>query len=382
MKIQFYSRYPDVSSLRSRAKSRIPRFAFNYLDGGCNDEINLQTNINDLQKVCLKPVYLKKRKEVDLSTTLWLHQYNAPFGIAPVGLQGLIWPGATEALAKAAYVHNIPFILSTVATASIETVGEITEGNAWFQLYYPAEKTVTDDILRRLESSGYEILVLLTDVPSFGYRPKEIRDGLAMPPRMSFRNMMQIASRPMWALSTLQHGQPTFKTLKTYMGGKMDLHHLGLFMNKTFDGKMTEEKIKYIRDKWKGKVLLKGITSEFDAEKAIEWGMDGIIVSNHGGRQLDAGESAIASLQRVKKILQNKLPVMMDSGLRSGPDIVRAIASGADCTFLGRAFMYGVAALGERGASHTISLLIKQVRQVMDQINCPDIKQIPHHLIK
>jgi L-lactate dehydrogenase (cytochrome) len=382
MKMNYNPDYPNVDSLRERARQRIPKFAFEYVDGGCNEEVNLHTNTADIRHIELKPVYLKEFRGVNLETNLLGHIYSAPFGIAPVGLQGLIWPGAPEMLAQAAYENNIPFILSTVTTSSIESIAEITRGKAWFQLYYPADRNVTDNILQRLENAGYDVLVLLADVPSFGFRPKEIRNGLAMPPRMTLRNLVQVATKPGWALRTLLYGQPEFATLKPYMPKGMNMHHLGLFMNNTFNGRLTEEKISYIRNRWKGKLVIKGVVSEYDAEQARRLGIDGLIVSNHGGRQLDAAESAIDSLKRILKVGNSDMAIMMDSGLRSGPDIARTLATGASFTFLGRAFMYGVAALGKEGASHTIHILKKQLQQVMEQLSCEKVSDLPDHLLK
>jgi L-lactate dehydrogenase (cytochrome) len=194
--------------------------------------------------------------------------------------------------------------------------------------------------------------------------------------------MLQIMGKPGWALKTLLHGQPSFQVLKPYMPKGMDMHHLGLFMNKTFNGKLNEEKIAAIRDKWKGKLVLKGIVSEEDTAKAVGLGIDGIIVSNHGGRQLDAGQSSIHSLKNVVEGYSNKIKIMIDSGLRSGPDIARSLASGAEFTFLGRSFMYGVAALGEEGGAHTIAILKTQLKQVMEQLCCEKIEDLPTHLVK
>jgi len=301
--------------------------------------------------------------------------------MAPIGLQGLMWPKATEILAKAAFDHNIPFVLSTVATASIETVGEITEGKAWFQLYHPTEDDLRDKLITRAAEAEYPVLVILADTPTFGYRPKEIKNGLAIPPKMTISNMLQIMGSPNWALQTLFAGQPEFKTLKPYIPKGMSLRHLGLFMNKTFSGRMNEEKLKPIRDMWKGKLVLKGVASEEDAEKAIRLGVDGLIVSNHGGRQLDAGQSTIKPLTQIAKNYGDQVKVMMDSGIRSGPDIARTLASGADFAFLGRSFMYGVAALGKSGGNHTISILKTQFQQIMEQLGCEEIADLPEHLI-
>ena len=379
--IKFNSRYPSIEDLRERAKSRIPGFAFDYLDGGCNEEVNLRKNTSEIREVELKPDYLTDYKGLNMETELFGHTYNAPFGIAPVGLQGLMWPNASEILAKASLDYNIPFILSTVTTMSIERASELTEGRAWFQLYHPTDDSVRDDILARAEAAACPVLVLLCDVPTFGFRPKEIRNGLSMPPKMTLNNILQILGKPNWALQTLKYGQPNFETLKPYMPKNLDLKQLGLFMDQMFSKRMNEEKIGPIRDKWKGKIVLKGVATEADAEKAIKLGLDGIIVSNHGGRQLDAGESTIKPMTRIAKKYSDQITVMMDSGIRSGPDVARALASGAAFTFMGRSFMYGVAALGAEGGGHTISLLQTQLQQVMEQLGCNATTDFPRHLV-
>ncbi len=379
--IKFNYKYPSIDDLRIKAKARIPKFAFEYLDGGCNEDVNLHKNTSDIRRVELKPQYLKQYGGVNMQTELFGHIYSAPFGIAPVGLQGLMWPNATEILAKAALSYNIPFILSTVTTSSIERISELTEGNAWFQFYHPADNSVRDDILKRAEAAHCPVLVLLCDVPTFGFRPKDIRNGLAMPPKMTIKNIIQILKKPKWAFETLQYGQPNFETLKPYMPKKLNLKELGNFMDQTFSKRMSEDKIAPIRDIWKGKIVLKGVATEEDTEKAIQLGIDGIIVSNHGGRQLDAGESTIKPLTRIAKKYGDHINVMMDSGIRSGPDIARTLASGAEFTFLGRSFMYGVAALGREGGKHTISILKAQLQQIMEQVGCEKVKDLPMRMI-
>ena len=382
MSWQYNTNYPSIEDLRCKAQGRIPRFAFEYLDGGCNEDINLHKNTAELRKVELAPYYLSEYQTPDLNTELFGHVYDAPFGIAPVGLQGLMWPNAPEILAKAALQHNIPFILSTVTTSSIERISELTQHKAWFQLYHPADNSMRDDILKRLEAAHYPVLVLLCDVPSFGYRPRDIRNGLAMPPRMTAKNILQIMSKPNWALQTLVHGQPSFATMKPYMPKGMSMKQLGLYMNKTFSGRLNPEKIAPLRDMWKGALVLKGVATEEDTELAVKLGFDGIIVSNHGGRQLDAAQSSIATLPSIVEKYKHKIKIMMDSGIRSGPDVARALASGADFTFMGRSFMYAVAALGNKGGDHVISILKTQLLQVMDQLCCKKIDEIVKHLIK
>jgi len=380
MTLDYNPQFPGIDDLREGARKRIPRFAFEYLDGGCNEDVNLHRNTSDIRDVELIPQYLSKHVKSDMSTELFGHTYDAPFGISPIGLQGLMWPRTPEILATAAMKHNIPFCLSTVSTSSIETIAEITEGRAWFQLYHPTEDHVRDDMIKRAKDAGMQVLVILADVPTFGYRPRDIRNGLAMPPSMSLRNIMQIIGRPTWALSTLKHGKPEFETLKPYMPPGLDMKQLGQFMDATFSGRLNEEKIKPIRDMWPGKLVVKGIACEADAERSIRLGVDGLWVSNHGGRQLDAGQSAIAAMRTVAEKFKGQATIMMDSGIRSGPDIARTMASGAEFTMLGRTFMYGTAALGERGGDHTIAILKRQLQQVMEQLCCQTTADFPNHL--
>ncbi|RCS28502.1 alpha-hydroxy-acid oxidizing protein [Polaribacter sp. WD7] len=382
MAISFDTRYPSVDDLRKRAQKKIPKFAFEYLDGGCNEDVNLIRNTSELREVQLKPNYLRKHHGSSLKTKLFGIEYDAPFGISPVGLQGLMWPNSPEILAKAAFEHNIPFILSTVTTTSIERAAELTEGKAWFQLYHPTENRLRDDIIKRAAAAECPVLVILCDVPTFGFRPRDIRNGLAMPPKMNLANILEGFTHPHWSLQTLKHGIPNFATLKPYMPKNLDLKQLGKFMDETFSGRLNEEKIKPIRDMWKGKIVLKGVASEYDTEQAIRLGLDGIIVSNHGGRQLDAGESTIKPLTTIAEKYGDQIEVMMDSGVRSGPDVARAMASGAKFTFMGRSFMYGVSALGKKGGNHTISLIKTELQQVMEQLCCEKTSDFPDHLVK
>jgi L-lactate dehydrogenase (cytochrome) len=375
-------KYPSIEDLRARAQQKIPRFAFEYLDGGCNEDVNLHKNTSEIREIELKPYYLTDHTASSMKTELFGHVYDAPFGIAPIGLQGLMWPGSPEILAKAARKHNIPFVLSTVTTADLETIGKLTDGKFWFQLYHPAENSLRDDLLDRAEAAGCEVLCVLCDVPSFGYRPRDIRNGLAMPPKMTFSNILQILGRPEWAIRTLLYGQPEFANMKKYMPKGMNMSALGQYMNQTFSGRVNEAKIAPIRDRWRGKLVLKGVASEEDTAMAIRLGFDGVIVSNHGGRQLDAGQSSVRSMAPIIEKHRGNIRIMLDSGIRSGVDIARVLASGAEFTFLGRSFMYGVAAMGEAGADHVAEILKKQLAQVLDQVCCKTVNDLPDHLIK
>lgn len=383
LRFPYDSRYPSVADLKRKAKWRIPKFAFDYLDGGCNDELNLRRNESDFDDIRFKPNYLRVAGDVDLSVDLFGRSYSAPFGISPIGLQGLIWPNAPEILAQAATQHRIPYILSTVSTSSIERIAEASQGEAWFQLYHPTEDRLRDDILNRLQAVGCPVLVVLVDVPSFGLRYKEIKSGLSMPPKMNLSNILQALVCPHWGINTLKHGIPNFATLKPYMEKGLDLRQLGQFMNRTFTGKVNIEKVKAIRDLWPGALVVKGIASTEDMDAVVSIGVDGVIVSNHGGRQIDAGESSLHSLIRLTQQGQyrNKVKIMLDGGIRSGVDLARAHAVGSDFNFMGRPFMYGLGALGDRGGDHTINMFKAQLHQVMQQLSVERVKQMQERLI-
>lgn len=382
MQTHFNSEYPSVDHLRAKAKSRMPGFAYDYLTAGCFTEINLARNNDDIRKVQLRPWYLREFDGADQSTKLFGETYAAPFGVAPVGLQGLMWPKACEYLAQAAVDHNIPFTLSTVSTASIEEIGKITSGKFWFQLYHPAEDDLRDKLLERAWDAGCRTLVILADTPTFAYRPKEIRNGLSIPPRMTPRNIVQMFLSPSWAVGQLLAGKPEFQTMKPYIPKGLNMKHLGLFMNKTFSGRLTENKIAAIREKWQGNLVVKGIVTPEDAEIVVKHGLDGLIVSNHGGRQLDRGESTIVPLYKLTPEFGSKLKMMIDGGIYSGADIASSLACGADFAFMGRTPMFGVCALGKYGGHHTFEMLKKQLKQVMEQVGCARVERMRDHLIR
>ena len=377
----FDPRYPSVAMLRERARQRMPSFAFQYLDGGCFSEVGLARNTDALRTIELEPRYLlEDYAGARVETELFGRTWSAPFGIAPVGLQGLMWPRACEILAAAAHAHGVPFVLSTVSTCSIERVAEITEGEAWFQLYHPREEATRDDLLERARASGYDVLVLLADTPTFAWRPKEIRNGLSIPPRMTVENVLQVLTHPTWSLGQLAAGIPRFATVEPYLPRGLSLRHLGEFMNRTFDGRLSPDRIARIRDQWPGRLVVKGVVHHRDAEHALRLGVDGIIVSNHGGRQIDVGPATVTSLEPLAEAFGDRMVVMMDSGIRSGADAAAALASGAAFTFLGRTPMYAVGALGARGGDHVLTMLKRQLVQVLEQLGCGTPAELRDHL--
>lgn len=374
--------YPDVADLKKKAKQRIPRFAFDYLEGGCMQEQGVKRNRDDINSVQLRSELLKPFAGSSQAVELFGHTYAAPFGIAPVGLQGLMWPKAPEILAKAAAEKNIPYVLSTVSSSSLERIAEVSEGHAWFQLYNPTDEKIRLDLLNRIKAAHYPVLVVTVDVPTFGYRPRDIRNGLAMPPKMTLSNILQMLARPRWLYETALAGKPEMETLKPYMPKNMPTDELAAFMNKTVMGRVDLEGLKPIRDLWQGPLIIKGLINESDVQAAIALGADGVVMSNHGARQLDAGESPVKPLQTVAAKYSKDIKIFMDSGLRSGTNIVSALASGADFTFLGRPFVYGVGALGNKGGIHTINALMMQITQIMNQLGCASVSELPEFLVK
>ncbi|MDM3872117.1 alpha-hydroxy acid oxidase [Porticoccus sp. W117] len=376
------SRFPGTADLKKQAKKRIPRFAFDYIEGGCHEEIGLLRNRQDIQAVQLRSELLKSFGGSSLEVELFGHTYSAPFGVAPVGLQGLMWPKAPEILAKAAADKNIPFVLSTVSSAKLEDIAEISEGKAWYQLYNPTDPEIRRDLLNRIAAAHYPVLVVTVDVPTFGYRPRDIRNGLAMPPKMSLSNILQMLARPAWLLATAKAGKPEMQTLKPYMPENMPTDQLAKFMNKTVMGRVDIEGLKPIRDFWKGPLVVKGLINEKDVASAVELGADAVVMSNHGARQLDQGESPVPALKKAARLYGDKIKIFMDSGLRSGTNIASALACGADFTFLGRPFVYGVGALGNKGGIHTINMLHTQLTQVMNQLGCATVADLPGCLVE
>jgi isopentenyl diphosphate isomerase/L-lactate dehydrogenase-like FMN-dependent dehydrogenase len=369
-------KYPSVASMEVAARRRVPRFAYEYMAGGIGPELALRRNREALDAVRLRPRYLTTGKP-DLRRTLLGHAYDLPFGVAPMGLTGLIWPESAEFLALTARRHNIPFILSMFATTHLEKIAELAPEHAWFQFYFSTDRAIDEDIIARAQRSGYRTLVVTIDVPTATRRERDIRNGLSVPPRLDLGTLFQILRRPAWALQTLRVGVPKFENVKPYLREKMTLAELGEFVATMTEGHVSPDRLRGIRDRWPGKLVVKGVLDPADAELCKEIGVDAIIVSNHGGRQLDASPAAIEALSRIRRAIGAELPVLVDGGIRSGLDIVRAMACGADFVFLGRAFMCAIAALGRVGGDHVVSVLREELRSSMAQLGCWQLATLP-----
>ena len=374
--------YPSLVDLKDRTRKRIPKFAFDFLEGGCTDENSLNHNATQLQQVRLNQKFIRPRiAEPNIKASFCGHRYDAPFGIAPIGFQGIVWGNISKILARTAKDYNIPYMLSTFATSTIEEIGEVSEGTAIFQLYNPNDEHIRKDLLKRAQDCNYRALVVTVDIASQSYRPRELRNGM-IPPKMSIKNAIEVLRCPTWAFNMLMHeGIPGCNTLTPYLASKT-VEGMRELRTHKMQGAMSFEDLQHIRDLWDGPLVIKGILSEYDMDMAIKLGVDGVIVSNHGARQLDNGTTSIAVLPALTAKYGNKMHISFDSGIQSGCDIAAALASGAKFTFLGRAFCYGVGALGQTGAGHTIEMLTQQLNQVLCQIGCQDIKNAPDFLIK
>lgn len=369
-------RYPSVADLRRRARRRIPFFAWEYLDSGTGGDHGVQRNEAALQQITLTPRLLRGEFTPSIETELFGRTYAAPFGVSPVGLTGLMWPGAEHILAATAARYRIPYGLSTVATQNPETVGRIAGDMGWFQLYPPRDPGVRRDLLERAKRAGFTTLLVTADVPTGSSRERQRRAGVSVPPKVTAAMVWRCAIRPQWTAATLMAGgRPRFRGLEKYVSAR-DLQNMSAFIGQGLGGTLDWNYMEAVRKEWDGPIVVKGIMSVADARDALAFGVDGIGVSNHGARQCDGTPAAIDVLPRIADLAAGQAKIVFDSGVRTGLDICRALALGADFVLLGRAFMYGVAALGEAGGDHVAELLINDLKNNMSQLGCAKISEL------
>ena len=357
-------RFPTVDDLRRRARRRVPRFAFDFVDGGANDEVCVERNIKAFRDVELLPRYCIDTKGASTEVELFGTRYAAPIGMAPMGSPGLMWPGAELYLAAAAQRARIPYVLATPANESIERIAAIAPDVFWFQLYrFPHnDHAITFDLVRRADAAGARVLVPTVDSAGKSKRPRDIRNGVAVPFPITLATMWQVATSPAWALSLLKHGMPRTENLVPYAGPDPTQVSTARTMRLRSGGSHTWEELARLREGWKRAFVIKGILHPDDAERAVALGADGIIVSNHGGRHFDGAPASIDMLPAIVAAVGSRVTVMIDSGIRGGLDVVRALALGAKAGFTGRPFVYGLAALGEIGATHVVDLFLDEIR--------------------
>lgn len=372
---RFANRYPRISDLAEKAARRMPKVAWEYLDSGTGDERLLQANRNALNAIRFTPRFCQGPFNANTETTLFGHKYSAPIGIAPVGLTGLMWPNIELHLAAAAQRQEIPFCLSTVATETPERVGNKVGTMGWFQLYPPKDAQVRDSLLQRAQDSGFHTLVVTADVPMASRRERSKRAGLAIPPKITPKLIWQGITHPVWSYHTLKRGLPRLRTVETYTNNT-DMKFVSGFVGNRLGGTLDWAYCEALKRLWDGPVVIKGILHPEDANMAVSIGMDGIYVSNHGGRQFNGAIAAMDGLPAIVEAVDGRVPVLFDSGVRSGLDVMRALHLGADFVFAGRPFVHGVAALGSLGGDYVAQLLIDDLKNNMVQLGARSLKDI------
>ncbi len=380
MSAALMDRFPSISDLEARARLRIPSFAWTYLESGTGADVARDENTAALAKVKFRPQFLKGVLEPKIETELFGVSYSAPIGIAPVGLTGLIWPGADDALAKTAAEKQIPYVMSTVSTTSPEAAGPLSSGMGWFQLYPPRDLDIRDDLLKRVKASGFTTLVVTADVPTPSRRERQRKAQLRVPPKITPRVAASAARCPFWLAALRQHGMPRFKTLEPYADSDAMAATAG-FVGARLGGSLSWDYLASLRANWDGPLVVKGILDSDDAQRCVDLGVDAVWVSNHGGRQLDGAVSSIDALVPIVAQLDGAVPVLFDSGIRDGLDIARALALGADFCFAGRPFMFGLGALGDAGAHHVYDILVDGLLNTLHQVGVEETADLKSRLI-
>ncbi len=367
---ELYRRYPTIHYLRQRARERLPHFAFEYCDGGSGkDDAGIKRNWAALDAVELVPRYGVMPSLPPCEVELFGRRYAAPIGIAPMGGPAIVWPGADIYLARAAQRARIPYTLGTVGCATIEQIAQIAPDVFWFQLYRAArnDHAIGFDLARRAEAAGCHALVMTLDVPVRTTRAREVVVGLSGAFHADFSKLLQMLMSPAWTMALRKNGIPRFSNLRAY-AGDVSINDMVAFARREMGGAFTWEEVAKYRDRFKGTLIVKGIMHPEDAEKAVSLGIDGMFVSNHGGRQVDALPAPIDVLPAIVRQVGKRATVMLDSGIRSGTDVVRAYALGAAAAFAGKAFLWGLGALGEDGPGHVIDLLIEETQAAFGQL--------------
>jgi (S)-mandelate dehydrogenase len=364
-------RAASISDLRAMAKRRMPRFAFDWMEGGAEDEINLARNRAAFDAIELVPRYLIDASAPSIETTLFGQTYAAPFGLTPIGFLNMTRPGADLMWARLAARKRIPHVISTACSTPLERVADAADGMAWFQLYASRDLELRADLLSRAKAAGCEVLIVTVDVPAAGKRDRDTRNGMAMPFVFTPSILLDLAAHPAWAVETLLAGAPGFGNFdprRFKAGGRMSIVETQARM---ISNDFTWDDLRRLRDAWRGPMIVKGILHPEDAVLVAEAGCDAVGVSNHGGRQADYAPAAIAALPAIAEVVAGRVPILLDSGVRRGADIVRAKALGAEFILSGRAFTYGVAAAGDAGAAKSFEILETELVRTLGQIGRP-----------
>lgn len=361
----------NVADYRELARRRLPKMLFDYLEGGAEDEHGLRHNREVFQHVRFKPRRLVDVSQRDLSIRLFGKPQAMPLLIGPTGLNGALWPDGDLALARAAARAGIPFVLSTASNLSIEALARRCDGELWFQLYV-VHRTLAEQMVERALAAGYTTLVLTTDVAVNGYRERDLRNQFKMPMSYTPRVLLDGCLHPRWSLDLLRHGMPGLANFVSSQAPSLEVQ--AALMSRQMDASFDWQALRWLRDKWPHTLLVKGLLDAGDAARCIAEGVDGVILSNHGARQLDAAISPLDVL--AETVRQVSRPVLIDSGFRRGADVVKALAMGADAVLLGRATLYGLAARGETGVDEVLRLLKADIDRTLAHIGCPGVAQL------
>ncbi len=370
-----------IADLRALARRRVPRAFFDYADSGSYQEETLRANRSDLEAIKLLQRVLVDVSTRSLATTIMGQKVAAPLILAPVGLTGMQHGDGEILAAQAAEEAGIPYTLSTMSICSIEDVAAETRTPFWFQLYVIKDRSFSKDILERALAARCNTLVLTVDLQVLGQRHRDIRNGMTVPPEIRIRNIIDIASKPAWAFSILKGKRKTFGNLAGHVKGMENVNQLAQWTAQQFDPALSWKDVEWIKKIWPGKLVIKGILDPEDAKTAAKLGADAIVVSNHGGRQLDGAPSSISALPKVADAVGNDVEVLFDGGIRTGADILRALALGARACMIGRAYVYGLGAMGKVGVAKAIEFLEKELDVAMALTGTNYIAEIGHHIL-
>ena len=365
----------SIKDARELSRKRLPKLVFDFIDGASGDEKLAEINSRALDQIRLEPKVLRNVEKRSLKKQVLGYEFDFPFGFAPMGMTNLSWPGADSMLAAESARNNIPTCVSMASTTTLEKMYELSEGHSWMQLYIFQDENFVMELLDRAKNTGYEVAILTVDVPVLSRRTRDDKNGFSYPFKIGPKQFFDFATHPTWSLSTLLSGIPKPMNYVTSKSGD------GIFKRKESRGSTDWDTLKRVRDKWKGKLIIKGVMSPDDAKQIKEAGADAIQVSNHGGRQLDSATAAINMLPLIRKSVGNDFPLIFDSGIRSGSDIVRALAFGADYAMIGRPVMYAMGADGRKGLRRIVEIIKEEASTTLGLVGLNDINDVTSNIV-
>ena len=371
----------DIEDLRILAERRVPRMFYNYCDSGSWTEQTYAANESDFEKIWLRQKVARNMENRSLETTMVGEKMKMPVVLAPVGSTGMQHADGEILACRAAHDFGVQFTLSTMSVCSVEDVAEYVERPFWFQLYVMRDREFTGRLIDRAKAAGCSALVLTLDLQILGQRHKDLKNGLSVPPKPTLPNLINLATKLPWCMKMLKTKRRTFRNIVGHVDGVKDTRDLALWAAEMFDPKLCWDDISWIKDRWGGKLILKGIIDAEDAELAARSGADALIVSNHGGRQLDGALSSIQALPEIVAAVGDKIEVHLDSGIRSGQDVLKARALGAKGTYIGRAFVYGLGAMGQRGVTKALEIIEKELDLSMAFTGDTNIENTGRHTV-